>query len=365
MTIGSVSANTVTFTASLAHKHRGVATDGNDALIGEISLLSGDIHLHGQANQPEGYGMRILGGSFAMRKYGSDKAALYNGQMNFENIEIESYGQMQYYTIEDPRWGIVFKNGQANNGEDKSVTEARWPACFDIEGAGNGTANSFNNNRASGPGPIGIKHFAHGCDQSDDTHFKNNIARGCMIGYHYRNNLADSANECKIITGLHTANSAGFNMMISALSPESVKVKDCIMSNGQVSNNQMVIMGPSTASHGHNNDLNEILWENCKFVGLSSDFDCDNEIHFGSTDPTYKIASISSMIPKSGVQFPGIKIAVGIAADDLQTPDMPKSWYFPVMGFPTAIFIPGNCTPDFGIIELIDAILYVGSVDPK
>lgn len=230
MTIASASANAVTFTSNLQYKHRGEATDGNDALIGEISLLSRNIHLHGAADEPEGFGMRIIGGEFSMRKYGSDKPALFSGQMNFEHIEISNYGQMQYYLDEDPRWGLVFQNADADNddtvkqrvinsvlhhgyaggigifstdnvivsgttvhraghnglkvvdsegtqindnicavhyhiaamsvfltGEDKEVTEERWPACFDIEGAGSGVNNTFSGNRASGSGTIGIK----------------------------------------------------------------------------------------------------------------------------------------------------------------------------------------------------------------
>ena len=40
--------------------------------------------------------------------------------------------------------------------------------------------------------PVSLRHFAHACNASETTWYKDNIVRGCMIGYHYRNKSPSS-----------------------------------------------------------------------------------------------------------------------------------------------------------------------------
>lgn len=124
-------------------------------------------------------------------------------------------------------------------------------------------------------------------------------------------------------------------MMISGDTQNRIVVKDAYLSNGFVANNAMNILGPSTAKHGHHNDFNEIVWEGCKFVGKSSDFDCAEELKT-TNDPTYQSAFTKAFYPVQPNSFYGVRLSVGVGSKALSSPDMPSSWQFPVMGFPTA-----------------------------
>ena len=411
----SDSGDSITIDQPLDHKHRGVAIDNNDALVGEVSLLSRPIKMFASEDSNlTGFGMQLFSGTIVMIKYGTDIPSRYEGTLNLENVEISNFGQIDHYLPEDNRGGIVIRKGKnemnskieeypqkitntvlyngyssgiqifstdnfkitgstihrsAHGGikihkskgsiiennicsshhhisvmnvlirkQDLGIFDKKWPACFDIDTAGDGSNNTFINNRASGSGTIGIRHTGHSCSQDPGIFYEKNIARGSMINFQYRGNpqaqFPDNPNHtsCVTIQNIQAANAQAYNCQILLDGRGQVIVNNSTFSNSFLSNTNIFISGAAGKENkGTNND---VKFENTKFIGKTKDFNCQTELVDYEKDITYQSDFIWQFVPTSKYSFSGTSQGIQLAAE-LETPYHPSVWNEPAMGFPS------------------------------